>query len=278
VRLPSFGCVVERGRNYCVSQDVLMKHVLGALNHFLLRIDGVYVNRMRGFVYLILNASLRQAKIGYSAHPLRRIVALQTSVPHHLTLMHWFPGTRETERHLHERFDSYHLGREWFYAHDEILEYFKNQELAAVPKPKHNPAPVVVLNEDAGRLLGPHRGAALIYGFLFKAGASVEASYKDLMTITGTESAGSIIRWIRLLEETHYPCIASRCSQPHPLLVVKRRGRENLYRKWHCGQDEFVARKRTSSVALRLAAQRRIAKSRGSVSIVGLADGIEVQG
>lgn len=236
-------------------------------------IGGLYVNRMPGFVYLILNATLRQIKIGYSAQPLRRIVALQTSVPHHLTLMHWFPGTRETERQLHERFDSHHLGREWFYAHDDILEYFKNQELAAVPKPKNTPV-VVVLSEDAGRLLGPHRGAALIYGFLFKNGASVEASYKDLMMITGTESAGSIIRWIRVLEETHYPCLSSRCTNPHPLLVVKRRGRKNLYRKWHCGQDEFVARKRTSSVALRNAAQRRIAKSNGSASTVSLADDI----
>jgi hypothetical protein len=131
---------------------------------------------------------------------------------------------------------------------------------------------------DVARVLGPHRGAAAIYGLFASAwfefaapavaegkkrpapGDWVEISYKQLMDISGTNSKDSVIRWLRILAEDVHPCLQGRCGAEHPLIVVKRQGRTrpNRYRKWRCGEDEFVLRPQVRSQKLSEAARRRV--------------------
>jgi hypothetical protein len=131
---------------------------------------------------------------------------------------------------------------------------------------------------DVARVLGPHRGAAAIYGLLASAwfefaapsvaegkkrpapGDWVEISYKQFMDISGTNSKDSVIRWLRILSEDVHPCLEGRCGEEHPLIVVKRQGRTrpNRYRKWRCGEDELVLRPQVRSQKLREAARRRV--------------------
>jgi hypothetical protein len=132
---------------------------------------------------------------------------------------------------------------------------------------------------DVALVLGPHRGATTIYGFLASSwyeyaapeqgdgkkrpvpGDWVLVSYQQLMSVTGTRAKDSIIRWIRILAEDTHPCLAARCAEEHPLIVVRRQGQNkpNLYRKWKCGEDELVLRSRVRSQKLSEAAQRRVA-------------------
>lgn len=141
-------------------------------------------------------------------------------------------------------------------------------------------AKFAALDHDVARVLGPQRGAAVLYGFLastwfefadpqkladrkqrIKPGDWVEVNYRQFMEISGTNAKASIIRWLRILAEDTHACPWSRCGDEHPLIVVQRQGqsRPNRYRKWRCAEDTLVVRRRVRSQKLSEAAKRRVA-------------------
>ncbi len=89
----------------------------------------------------------------------------------------------------------------------------------------------------------------------------VEVNYRQFMEIGGTNAKASIIRWLRILSEDTHSCPWGRCGNEHPLVVVQRQGqsRPNRYRKWRCGEDTLVLRRRVHSQKLSEAAKRRVA-------------------
>ena len=95
----------------------------------------------------------------------------------------------------------------------------------------------------------------------FTPGDWVEVSYAQFMEIGGTRARASIIRWLRVLAEECHPCPWSRCADEHPLIVVHRQGqsKSNRYRKWRCGEDTLVIRRRVKSEKLREVARCRVA-------------------
>jgi hypothetical protein len=144
-------------------------------------------------------------------------------------------------------------------------------------------AKFAALDHNVARVLGPERGAAVLYGFLASTwfeyadpeklrernldrkkkitpGDWVEVRYRQFMEIAGTRAKASITRWLDVLTEDHHPCPWSRCADEHPLVVVKRQGRTkpNRYRKWQCGEDVPVVRRHVQSQKLREVAQRRV--------------------
>jgi hypothetical protein len=141
-------------------------------------------------------------------------------------------------------------------------------------------AKFAALDHDVARVLGPQRGAAVLYGFLASTwyefadplkladrkkkivpGDWVEVNYRQFMEIGGTNAKASIIRWLRILSEDTHSCPWGRCGNEHPLVVVQRQGqsRPNRYRKWRCGEDALVLRHRVHSQKLSEAAKRRVA-------------------
>jgi hypothetical protein len=146
------------------------------------------------------------------------------------------------------------------------------------------------VGEEISRILGPHRGAKLIYGYLASAwfeyadpkkiaerngeykrqitpGDWVSVDYKTFFAITGTKSKDSIARWIRILTEDVHECPwPERCTNEHPLVVFKRQGhgKPNRYRKWRCGEDERVVHEPIVSPKLKDAAQEREARKRAA--------------
>ncbi len=141
-------------------------------------------------------------------------------------------------------------------------------------------AKFAALDHDVARVLGPQRGAAVLYGFLASTwyefadplkladrkkkivpGDWVEVNYRQFMEIGGTNAKASIIRWLRILSEDTHSCPWGRCGNEHPLVVVQRQGqsRPNRYRKWRCGEDTLVVRRRVHSQKLSEAAKRRVA-------------------
>jgi hypothetical protein len=144
-------------------------------------------------------------------------------------------------------------------------------------------AKFAALDRNVAHVLGPERGAAVLYGFLASTwfeyadpeklrernldrkkkitpGDWVEVRYRQFMDIAGTRAKASITRWLDVLTENHHPCPWERCADEHPLVVVKRQGRTkpNRYRKWQCGEDVPVVRRRVQSQKLREVAQRRV--------------------
>lgn len=78
-----------------------------------------------GWVYLIEAVGTGTLKIGYSAqYPGKRLGNLQTANPHDLRLVGFLTGTRRDEQRYHAMFSHLHIRGEWFYATDEIREYF----------------------------------------------------------------------------------------------------------------------------------------------------------
>jgi hypothetical protein len=151
------------------------------------------------------------------------------------------------------------------------------------PIDEHKGAKFAALDHNVARVLGPERGASVLYGFLASTwfeyadpeklrernldrkkkitpGDWVEVRYRQFMDIAGTRAKASITRWLDVLTEELHPCPWSRCAEEHPLVVVKRQGRTkpNQYRKWQCGEDVPVVRRRVKSQRLREVAQRRV--------------------
>ena len=142
-------------------------------------------------------------------------------------------------------------------------------------------------SDAVARILGPHRSAAHLYGYLASAwyefasadalraiaaktgrtktpGDWVSISYAEFMAFMGTRAKASVIRWIRTLSEEIHECPWSKCADEHPLVVVHRVGQNkpNEYRRWRCGEDVLFVRPRVVSRALSAAAHARIAAGR----------------
>lgn len=72
--------------------------------------------RAVGFVYFIETEGGQYVKIGYSAQPYRRLSQLGTLRPGRFSLriIGWMPGSIDTERWLHKKFQSDRDKGEWF--------------------------------------------------------------------------------------------------------------------------------------------------------------------
>ena len=89
----------------------------------------------------------------------------------------------------------------------------------------------------------------------------VEVTYAEFSALLGTDSRGTIARWLRILCDNAHACPWGRCPEPHPLVVAKRASgarKSSRYRKWRCGEDIAALRRKVSSPALKAAARRRI--------------------
>jgi len=161
----------------------------------------------------------------------------------------------------------------------ERADEARNRHLRPVEQERRG-AKFAALDHDVARVLGPQRGAAVLYGFLASTwfefadpqkladrkkkivpGDWVEVNYRQFMEIGGTNAKASIIRWLRILAEDTHACPWGRCGNEHPLVVVQRQGqsRPNRYRKWRCGEDVLILRRRVRSQKLSEAAKRRVA-------------------
>jgi hypothetical protein len=78
-----------------------------------------------GYVYLI-DAGM-DVKIGYARNPFKRLALLQTGNSEPLRLAAAFPGTKQTERELHELFAGDRIRGEWFYPSYELVAYFQER-------------------------------------------------------------------------------------------------------------------------------------------------------
>lgn len=112
--------------------------------------------RHPGHVYFILVGD--KVKIGYSARPLDRLRALQTSHPDKLHILATLPGSQKTEGRLHERFDRYKVRGEWFHFTPEIRQFINRfghnrKTLRDVPVPAVPSKPKMPVLPEVTRLL-----------------------------------------------------------------------------------------------------------------------------
>jgi hypothetical protein len=73
-------------------------------------------------IYLIVNESNTYCKIGYSKHPDKRLLELQTGNPEKLTLVRRYKGFKALEKHIHFRYKHLNVKNEWFKYSIELLE------------------------------------------------------------------------------------------------------------------------------------------------------------
>lgn len=75
-----------------------------------------------GCIYYISSAETGRVKIGYTdGNPRKRLRALQTGSPTKLAILAVHPGTRDTERRLHEEFSGDRTHGEWFDLSDDLI-------------------------------------------------------------------------------------------------------------------------------------------------------------
>ncbi|HEX4114148.1 MAG TPA: GIY-YIG nuclease family protein [Stellaceae bacterium] len=74
-----------------------------------------------GLIYFARSGN--HIKIGFCTDAHRRPRSLQTSNPEPIALIGTVPGTRETERGLHERFKNLRVRGEWFIATRTLLRF-----------------------------------------------------------------------------------------------------------------------------------------------------------
>ncbi len=78
-------------------------------------------------IYFILAGELNRVKIGYSDKDVRgRLEKLQTSSPARLELLGTSPGSATEEDQIHKKFESKHIGGEWYSYDEELREFVKN--------------------------------------------------------------------------------------------------------------------------------------------------------
>jgi len=87
---------------------------------------------MTGYVYFILDRTLEAIKIGYSKHPERRLVALQTGNPGELELVHQVSGTKRDEAIYHAEFEHLRLHGEWFRCEENLAELLERHDPDAI--------------------------------------------------------------------------------------------------------------------------------------------------
>jgi Meiotically up-regulated gene 113 len=66
----------------------------------------------RGMIYFIRTGEY--VKIGYSTNVPTRLSGIKTATPYDIELLGTCPGTRATEKSLHDRFARLHYRGEWF--------------------------------------------------------------------------------------------------------------------------------------------------------------------
>lgn len=74
-----------------------------------------------GNVYFIEGGGF--LKIGFAGDVRSRLRELQTSCPHTLAILHSHPGTKFTERQLHQKFSALRSSGEWFRYEGALKEY-----------------------------------------------------------------------------------------------------------------------------------------------------------
>src|SRR6516165_10014081 len=87
--------------------------------------------------YVYFGISGREVKIGLAHDPPNRIADMRTARPN-IKLFGCIPGSRETERHLHQCFSKDRISGEWFYFTPEVeaaLRELLNNNNEAVPAP-----------------------------------------------------------------------------------------------------------------------------------------------
>lgn len=67
-----------------------------------------------------------KVKIGFTKDVEARRVNMSVSVPGGIHILATLPGGKEAEGYLHEKFESYNVGGEWFHFSDEIRDFVRD--------------------------------------------------------------------------------------------------------------------------------------------------------
>ena len=87
-------------------------------------------------IYLLRDARFQYIKIGFTDHhPLKRIRAIQNSLPFDLVPLGYGKGTRDDEKMLHLIFREHRVRGEWFKYSDAIVQHFKERKDFQTIKP-----------------------------------------------------------------------------------------------------------------------------------------------
>ncbi len=78
-------------------------------------------------IYLIVTEDKKYCKIGYTNNPQLRFQAIQNGNHLDVIMLYRIYGNKIEEARLHILFNKYHLKREWFNYHLEIVNYFKSK-------------------------------------------------------------------------------------------------------------------------------------------------------
>lgn len=74
-----------------------------------------------GFVYFLRADDF--VKIGYSLHPARRVIEVQTGLPYSMSSLHVYRGSLDDERRIHELFLADRFRGEWFHMTTAIKKF-----------------------------------------------------------------------------------------------------------------------------------------------------------
>jgi len=74
-------------------------------------------------VYFVEAVGTNRIKIGITTNLSRRFYSLETDSPYKLNLIYAFPGYRNKEKEIHEKFKHLCVKGEWFKYADEIKDY-----------------------------------------------------------------------------------------------------------------------------------------------------------
>ena len=74
-------------------------------------------------IYVVYAESYQVVKIGYAADVDKRIRELQCGCPEPLQKLVVFPGEREEEKALHDRFSEYRVQGEWFRYEGPVVRF-----------------------------------------------------------------------------------------------------------------------------------------------------------
>lgn len=94
-------------------------------------IDEIKQLKVNTYVYFVQDCSSKYIKIGYSQSVENRIKGMETDNPHNLELLAVIPGTRKTEKVIHEMLREHNHRSEWFYPEEPVMKLIKaiNDEL-----------------------------------------------------------------------------------------------------------------------------------------------------
>ena len=88
-------------------------------------------------IYVVYAPSYQAVKIGYAADVDKRIGELQCGCPEPLQKLVAFPGEREEEAAIHDRFSEYRIHGEWFRYEGPVVRFVwdMGSEVADIPDP-----------------------------------------------------------------------------------------------------------------------------------------------